>query len=183
MPALSSNPCDKIRERDHFPTARGPGAALNRQSTALAVPTGRQFSHSIVAFRAGRIPWPPRQSTRFTSRGSRRTLASPTHRSRRWPSRSSFWLAPVRPKYLTADVAAGVPLPTVAAVLGHANLTLTAINTTAISTEAREPLTRAHLRRVRTEVVTGRSIFPSTYWCKRFFCTGQLGFIVPMDRP
>ena len=40
----------------HFPTARGPGAALSRQFTALAVPPGRQFSHSIVAFSAGRIP-------------------------------------------------------------------------------------------------------------------------------
>ena len=35
---------DRIRERDHFPTARGSGTALNRQSTALAVPPGRQFS-------------------------------------------------------------------------------------------------------------------------------------------
>ena len=41
--------------------------------------------HSFVAFRAGRIPWPPRESTRFASRGDRRTLASarPQPHSRR----------------------------------------------------------------------------------------------------
>ena len=70
-------------------------------------------------------------------------------------------LASVSPMYLAAD-AAGVPLPTVAAVLRHASLAPTAIDTTAFGTEVREPLTRAHLPRVRTEVVTGRSNFPST---------------------
>ena len=39
-------------------------------------------------------------------------------------------------------VAAGVPLPTVAAVLGHANLTTTAIYTTAIGAETRELVAR-----------------------------------------
>ena len=36
----------------------------------------------------------------------------------------------------------GVPLPTVAAVLGHASLTTTAIYTTAIGAEARELVSR-----------------------------------------
>ena len=84
----------RIQERDHFPTARGSGTALNRQSTALAVPPGRQFSRSIVAFSAGRIPWPLRQSSRVASRGGRRTLASPPPRPKRWPSQSSPRLAP-----------------------------------------------------------------------------------------
>ena len=65
----------------------------------------------------------------------------PTPRPRRWPSRSSPWLAPVSPKYLTAH-AAGGPQPTVAAVLGHANLTTTAIDTTGIGNEARELVSR-----------------------------------------
>ena len=37
---------------------------------------------------------------------------------------------------------AGVPLPTIAAVLGHANLSTTAIYTTAIGAEARELVAR-----------------------------------------
>ena len=37
---------------------------------------------------------------------------------------------------------AGVPLPTVAAVLGHASFTTTAIYTTAIGAEARELVSR-----------------------------------------
>ena len=90
----------------HFPTARGSSTALNRQSTALTVPPGRQFSRSIVAFSAGRIPWPPRQSTRFASRGGRRTLPSPPPRPKRWPSRASL-----RPGWRRSATTSG-PIPT-----------------------------------------------------------------------
>lgn len=38
-----------------------------------------------------------------------------------------------------------------------------------------ESLTRTHLPRVQTEVVTGWCGYPSAYWCKRTFWTGQLG--------
>ena len=48
----------------------------------------------------------------------------------------------LRHAYGVAAVAAGVPLPTVAAVLGHASLTTTAIDTTAIGVEARELVAR-----------------------------------------
>ena len=48
----------------------------------------------------------------------------------------------VLPSYGVAAVTAGVPLPTVAAVLGHASLTTTAIYTTAIGAEARELVSR-----------------------------------------
>ena len=48
----------------------------------------------------------------------------------------------LRHAYGVAAVAAGVPLPTVAAVLGHAQLTTTAIYTTAIGAEARELVAR-----------------------------------------
>ena len=48
----------------------------------------------------------------------------------------------LRHAYGVAAVAAGVPLPTVAAVLGHAHLTTTALYTTAIGTEARELVAR-----------------------------------------
>ena len=44
--------------------------------------------------------------------------------------------------YGVAAVAAGVPLPTVAAVPGHASLTTTAIYTTATGAEARELVSR-----------------------------------------
>ena len=94
----------RIRERDHFPTARGSGAALNRQSKALAVPPGRQFSHSIVAFREGRIPWPPRQSTRFASRGGRKDAGVPDAQAETMAAEPVFTLVGARsPKYLTAE--------------------------------------------------------------------------------
>ena len=48
----------------------------------------------------------------------------------------------LRHGYGVAAVTAGVPLPTVAAVLGHASLDTTAIYTTAIGAEAREPVAR-----------------------------------------
>ena len=48
----------------------------------------------------------------------------------------------LRHSYGVAAVTAGVPLPTVAAVLGHASLTTTAIYTTAIGAEARELASR-----------------------------------------
>ena len=48
----------------------------------------------------------------------------------------------LRHSFAIAAVAAGVPLPTIAAVLGHANISTTAIYTTAVGLEAREFLTR-----------------------------------------
>lgn len=41
-----------------------------------------------------------------------------------------------------AAVEAGVPLPTIAAVLGHSSITTTAVYTTAIGEEARDLLRR-----------------------------------------
>ena len=48
----------------------------------------------------------------------------------------------LRHSYGVAAVTAGVPLPTVAAVLGHASLATTAIYTTAIGAEAQELVSR-----------------------------------------
>ena len=48
----------------------------------------------------------------------------------------------LRHSYGVAAVTAGVPLPTVAAVLGHADLSTTAIYTTAIGAEQRERIAR-----------------------------------------
>ena len=48
----------------------------------------------------------------------------------------------LRHAYGVAAVAAGVPLPTVVAVLGHAHLTTTALYTTAIGAEGRELVAR-----------------------------------------
>ena len=48
----------------------------------------------------------------------------------------------LRHAYGVAAVGAGVPLPTVAAVLGHASLDTTAIYCTAIGAEARELVSR-----------------------------------------
>ena len=48
----------------------------------------------------------------------------------------------VEGSYGVAAVTAGVPLTTIAAVLGHASLTTTAIYTTAIGEEARELVSR-----------------------------------------
>ena len=44
----------------------------------------------------------------------------------------------LRHSYGVAAVAAGVPLPTVASVLGHASLNTTAIYTTVVGAQARE---------------------------------------------
>ena len=48
----------------------------------------------------------------------------------------------LRHSFGVAAVKAGVPLPTVATVLGHASLTTTTIYTTAIGAEARELVSR-----------------------------------------
>lgn len=48
----------------------------------------------------------------------------------------------LRRAFVVAAVTAGVPLPTIAAVLGHASLTTTAIYTTAIGAEARDLISR-----------------------------------------
>ena len=48
----------------------------------------------------------------------------------------------LRHAYGVAAVEAGVPLPTIAAVLGHAAITTTAIYTTALGAEARELVAR-----------------------------------------
>ena len=48
----------------------------------------------------------------------------------------------LRHSFGVAAVEAGVPLPTVAAMLGHANLSTTAIYTTALGLEARELMAR-----------------------------------------
>ena len=52
-----------------------------------------------------------------------------------------YLTAPERARFVAA-VEAGVPLPTIAAILGHADLTTTAIYTTAIGAEARELVAR-----------------------------------------
>ena len=48
----------------------------------------------------------------------------------------------LRHSYGVAAVTAGIPLPTIASVLGHASLTTTAIYTTALGAEARELVSR-----------------------------------------
>ena len=48
----------------------------------------------------------------------------------------------LRHSYGVAAVQAGVPLTTIAALLGHANIATTAIYTTAIGAEARELISR-----------------------------------------
>ena len=48
----------------------------------------------------------------------------------------------LRHSYGIAAVSAGVPLPTLAAVLGHASLNTTAVYTTAIGAEERELVSR-----------------------------------------
>ena len=48
----------------------------------------------------------------------------------------------LHPGFGIAAVAAGVPLPTIAAALGHADLQTTAVYTTAVGLEARDFLAR-----------------------------------------
>ena len=56
----------------------------------------------------------------------------------------------LRHSYGVAAVTAGVPLTTIAAVLGHASITTTAIYATAIGAEARELVSRVWLPAVQT---------------------------------
>ena len=62
-----------------------------------------------------------------------------------WPlSQGAFhaYVLGLRHAYGVAAVAAGVPLSTVAAVLGHADLATTAVYTTAFGADARELVAR-----------------------------------------
>ena len=78
--------------------------------------------------------WPFSRST-----GTRHVLALMRQAGIEGPQASPKGL---RHAFGVAAVTAGVPLPTIAAVLGHAELTTTAIYTTAIGAEERELIAR-----------------------------------------
>ena len=78
--------------------------------------------------------WPFSRST-----GTRHVLALMRSAHIKGPQASPKGL---RHAFGVAAVTAGVPLPTIAAVLGHAELTTTAVYTTAIGAEARELVAR-----------------------------------------
>ena len=84
--------------------------------------------------RAEQRLWPFSRST-----GTRNVLALMREAGIEGPQASPKGL---RHAFGVAAVAAGVPLPTIAAVLGHAELTTTAIYTTAIGAEERELIAR-----------------------------------------
>ncbi len=89
---------------------------------------------SIPARRAGDPLWPWSRAT-----GHRRIVAVMDHAGISGPQACPKGL---RHAFGIAAVAAGVPLPTIAAVLGHADIATTAIYTTAVGLEAREFLAR-----------------------------------------
>ena len=89
---------------------------------------------SISARRASKPVWPWSRAT-----GHRRIVAVMERAGISGPQACPKGL---RHAFGIAAVAAGVPLPTIAAVLGHADLSTTAIYTTAVGIEARQFLAR-----------------------------------------
>ncbi len=89
---------------------------------------------SVSARRAGHPIWPWSRAT-----GHRRIVAVMDRAGISGPQASPKGL---RHAFGIAAVTAGVPLPTIAAVLGHADIATTAIYTTAVGIEARTFLAR-----------------------------------------
>ena len=89
---------------------------------------------AIRSRRAGEPLWPWSRAT-----GHRRIVSVMERAGISGPQACSKGL---RHSFGIAAVAAGVPLPTIAAVLGHADISTTAIYTTAVGLEAREFLAR-----------------------------------------
>ena len=87
--------------------------------------------------RAAQRLWPFSRST-----GTRHVLALMRESRIEGPQATPKGL---RHAFGVAAVTVGVPLPTIAAVLGHAELTTTAVYTTAIGAEARELVARMWL--------------------------------------
>ena len=127
------------------------GAALE---DAVAVSCGWSALERLVAVTVqltdtvSPIPWPMvcARAEAPAKRGRTTVALHPPHREpahhaaharRRHRGAAGLREGP-SPRYGVAAVSAGVPLPTVAAVLGHARLTTTALYTTAIGAEARE---------------------------------------------
>ena len=89
------------------------------------------------------------RSTQASPRGARRPLWDITRQTAGRQVRAIMRTAGIDGPQATPrglrhpyGVAAGVPLPAISAVLGHASLTTIAIYTTAIGAEARELLSR-----------------------------------------
>ena len=117
------------RRREHWRAVPVP-AALVRE-LALVHALRRAQAHPK---RAAQRLWPFSRST-----GTRHVLALMRQAGIEGPQASPKGL---RHAFGVAAVTAGVPLPTVAAVLGHAELATTAVYTTAIGAEARELIAR-----------------------------------------
>lgn len=96
-----------------------------------------ELVHSLRAIRSRRAREPLWPWSRAT--GHRRIVSVMEHAGISGPQACPKGL---RHSFGIAAVSAGVPLPTIAAVLGHADISTTAIYTTAVGLEAREFLSR-----------------------------------------
>ncbi|MDE2933049.1 MAG: site-specific integrase [Chloroflexota bacterium] len=117
------------RRREHWRAVPVP-AALVRELALVHSLRRAQATPKRAALRL----WPFSRST-----GTRHVHALMRQARIEGPQASPKGL---RHAFGVAAVTAGVPLPTIAAVLGHAELTTTAVYTTAIGAEARELIAR-----------------------------------------
>ncbi len=103
-PPSATEFANEIISRPPEAPACGPEPAIHGASGSVE----QTVLQGIVAFHAGRSTWPPWQSTRFASRGGRRTPVSPTPCQAETMAEPVFTLVGARsPKHITADERTG----------------------------------------------------------------------------
>ena len=134
--ALALRPCDVDLEAAELRIA----TLKRRTEHWRAVPVPQDLAHELeLVRRVRRAQASPRARARALWPITRQVGALMSAAGIEGPQACPRGL---RHGYGVAAVTAGVPLPTVAAVLGHASLDTTAIYTTAIGAEARELVAR-----------------------------------------
>ena len=139
--ALALRPCDVDLEANELRIA----TLKRRRSHWRAVPVPEDLVHALeLVHRLRRAQGSPRGRKSLLWPITRQTANRQVGAIMRTAGIEGPQACPrgLRHSFGVAAVTAGVPLPTVAAVLGHASLSTTAIYTTAIGAEARELVSR-----------------------------------------
>ena len=138
--ALAIRPCDVDLEANELRIA----TLKRRTSHWRAVPVPEAAHALELVHRVRRAQGSPRGATRPLWPITRQTANRQIGAIMRSAGIEGPQACPrgLRYSFGVAAVTAGVPLPTIAAVLGHASLSTTAIYTTAIGAEARELVSR-----------------------------------------
>ena len=139
--ALALRPCDVDLEANELRIA----PLKRRRSHWRAVPVPEDLVHALeLVHRVSRAQGSPRGRKSLLWPITRQTANRQVAAIMRGAGIEGPQACPrgLRHSSGVAVVTAGVPLPTIAAVLGHASLSTTAIYTTAIGAEARELVSR-----------------------------------------